>query len=136
MSLVTFQLLIDSGLVVLIWMVQLIVYPSFTYMTPRDLIRWHTEYTPRITRIVAPLMLGQLAFSGLNLYSSVDIYSVSYAVLVVLMWLITFLFFIPLHGKIQEGLATKEILDRLIRINWARTIVWTTLLVLSLIRYI
>ena len=53
-------LLVDIGLVVLIWMVQLIVYPSFTFYSKENLVNWHQKYTARIAVIVIPLMFLQL----------------------------------------------------------------------------
>ncbi|MFT7429007.1 MAG: hypothetical protein ACI9IZ_001504, partial [Nonlabens sp.] len=35
------QLLVDFGLVVLIWIVQLIIYPSFLYYGSKTLNKWH-----------------------------------------------------------------------------------------------
>ena len=52
--------LADFGLLVLIWMVQLVVYPGFKYYQRERLLEWHARYTSRISYIVGPLMLGQL----------------------------------------------------------------------------
>ena len=35
------RVIIDFGAVVLIWMVQLVVYPSFTYFQKKELMDWH-----------------------------------------------------------------------------------------------
>ena len=58
------QLLVDFGLVVLIWIVQLIIYPSFLYYNSNTLSKWHKTYTGRITTIVAPLMIAQIAIAA------------------------------------------------------------------------
>ncbi len=124
--------LVDSGLVVLIWSVQLIIYPSFLYYEPKNLRDWHTAYTPRITVIVAPLMFGQLIYAGLVLFQTISFFSISYASLVLASWLLTFFIFIPIHYKIQNGNTDRLILSRLVNLNWIRTFVWSAILVLSL----
>ena len=128
----TASLIVDFGLVILIWMVQLIVYPSFLYYDAKALITWHTRYTPRITSVVAPLMLAQLGLSMYGLYQGITLSAIIYALLVTSMWLMTFRIFIPLHEKIQRGFATTEVLQKLVRINWYRTAVWTALFLISL----
>ncbi|MFT6745260.1 MAG: hypothetical protein ACJAR8_001821, partial [Bacteroidia bacterium] len=72
----TARLIVDFGLVVLIWMVQLIVYPSFLFYKDTELITWHTKYTPRITKIVAPLMFAQLSLSVFGLFQGITAYSI------------------------------------------------------------
>lgn len=54
------RLLLDFGLVVLIWIVQLVIYPSLCYYQDKDLAKWHKIYTQRIGVIVGPLMIAQL----------------------------------------------------------------------------
>ena len=54
------RLLVDFGLLVLIWIIQLIIYPSFLFYRAKELITWHKMYTKAIALIVIPLMLGQL----------------------------------------------------------------------------
>ena len=56
-----FKFCVDFGLLVLILMVQVIVYPSFLHFSKTNLIKWHQSYTPKITTIVAPLMIAQVA---------------------------------------------------------------------------
>ena len=56
MSLDLARLLIDFGFVVLIWAVQLVIYPSFGFYAKANLFEWHKSYTARVTYIVLPLM--------------------------------------------------------------------------------
>ena len=71
----TIRLICDSGLLILIWMVQLVIYPSFSYYKQEDLFKWHETYTKRIAVIVIPLMLGQLITSSIQIYTNLDFYS-------------------------------------------------------------
>ena len=63
------RLLLDFGLCILIWMVQLIVYPSFLFFSDNNLFTWHKTYTKAIALIVMPLMLGQLRYSHISGFS-------------------------------------------------------------------
>ena len=130
------ELLVDAGLFVLTWMVQLIVYPGFLAYSPTDLVTWHKKYTPRITLIVAPLMLAQLVFSILLAVNSPGVLSVGVAILVLGIWVSTFLFFVPIHRLIDEGRAEERVLKRLVRLNWVRTLGWALILLLDLINYV
>ena len=46
----TARLIVDSGMCVLIWMVQLIIYPAFHAITPARFSSWHSEYMQAIGR--------------------------------------------------------------------------------------
>lgn len=122
---------VASGLVVLIWMVQLLLYPSFNFYSKQNLVSWHTSYTPRITFIVAPLMLIQLAVAVFRIYIDLRLHYVLFATLVAAAWLVTFFVFIPMHSKIQEGGASDMLMSRLVNLNWSRTLIWSAIFLLE-----
>ena len=103
-----YKLLIDFGLVILIWMTQLVVYPSFTYYDPDDLVRWHEKYTTAISILVMPLMLGQIAIHGYSMISGFSWLSLIAFVLVILTWVNTFFFAVPLHNLIGSNQQVTE----------------------------
>lgn len=84
------QLLIDFGLVILIWMTQLIVYPSFTQMNSDNLFDWHTSYTGRISILVMPLMIGQLGLHIYGLTQTLSSGQIAAFLFVILAWINTF----------------------------------------------
>ncbi len=129
------RFLFDFGLVVLIWMVQLVVYPSFVYYKKENLISWHKKYTKGISYVVIPLMFGQLIVVIWQLFKQQSIYTLLSVLLVIVVWLITFLIFVPIHNKISAGDANEMLLQQLVQRNWFRTILWTVIFVLSLIEY-
>lgn len=133
MSITILRLLIDFGLVVLIWIVQRIVYPSFLYYKPNDLIKWHRAYTSRFTFIVMPLMLGQLGISIYQLIIKIDLYTVLSLIIIILIWVSTFLQFVPIHNEIHKGKVSQKMLDTLIKKNWIRTFLWTALFLYSML---
>ena len=63
MNLEYIRLLVDAGFIVLIWAVQLVIYPSFKFYSNANLLKWHRLYTKRVTVIVLPLMLVPNIFS-------------------------------------------------------------------------
>ena len=127
------RLLIDFGFVVLIWAVQLVIYPSFGYYTKDNLQHWHQSYTLRVTFVVLPLMLTQLVLVGLQLYQAQNWYTVSSAIIIAILWLQTFLVFVPLHQSIDFGDLKKDVCKQLVKKNWWRTFLWSVLFLISLL---
>lgn len=129
-------LLVDFGLVVLIWMVQLLVYPSFLYYSKENLIRWHRTYTPAIGYIVGPLMLAQLGLSLYRLSISTTLLPWAHLLLVLALWMITYLQFVPRHQAIAAGTFDQTLLKGLVAKNWLRTALWTLVFLLGLGEYV
>ena len=125
------RLLLDFGLCILIWMVQLIVYPSFAFYNNTQLLKWHKTYTKAIALIVIPLMLGQLGIAIYQVFLVQNSYTLVSIILVVFLWGITLLKFAPMHQQISEGNTQIQLLKTLVQTNWIRTIIWTLLFVLS-----
>lgn len=128
------KLCADVGLLVLIWMVQLVVYPSFCHFGKEGFDHWHQIYMRNITFIVLPLMLGQLLLSGYLLYeehfSSLRIVDF---VLVGSMWGSTALFYKPLHEKLVKKTFDIPLCTKLTQTNWWRTAVWTVIVLLHFV---
>ena len=130
------QMIVDFGMLVLIWMIQLIVYPSFKHHSEESLARWHRIYTFRISLIVVPLMVAQLLVYTYRSVKVPTIETLSGAAIVVAMWLITFVVFVPLHAKLTRGVQVDEVCSRLVKFNWVRTILWSLLFLLSAINWL
>lgn len=125
------RLVLDVGLLVLIWMIQLIVYPSFLFYTAKELIAWHKMYTKAIALIVIPLMLGQLGIAIYQVFLVQNTYTLTSIILVVFLWGITLLKFAPMHQQISEGNTHVQLLKKLVQINWIRALIWTILCAMS-----
>ncbi len=128
-------LLVDFGLVILAWMVQLIVYPGFTYYAPNDMKRWHGSYSNRISLLVAPLMLGQVLLHGLLLVWHQDVVSIASAILIALTWVSTFGQAVPLHNQVAWAEDTQTLAQKLVKVNLFRTLAWTVVFLLTLSQY-
>ncbi len=133
MSIAILRLLLDFGLVVLIWIIQRIVYPSFLYYNTENLVAWHSVYTSRFSAIVIPLMLGQLGLSIYQVITLSSLYTFISLVIIILIWIATFLQFVPIHATISKGRANETMLKALVHKNWLRTFLWTLLFVINCI---
>lgn len=109
----------------LIWLVQLVHYPTFRFFGPAEFGAFHQHHTVSISYIVAPLMILEL---GLALWCAWQaqghwLWLVPLG-LVLFTWLNTFLVAVPLHTSLGSGY-DRIAIDRLVRINWWRTVAWT-----------
>ena len=136
MKFIILRLVIDFGLLVLIWIIQRIIYPSFLHYNKQNLIAWHKQYTARFATIVIPLMFGQLGVSLYLVNTNPNIYTLVSLALIILVWGITFLQFFPIHSSISKGVLSDELLKTLVARNWLRTFLWTLLFLLSSLYYL
>ena len=125
------QLIIDFGLVILIWLVQLCIYPAFTFFSEKNLLKWHKAYTPRITFVVLPLMLSQLILSIYFLNNTLNIRNLLIFSLVITTWATTFLIYVPLHQKINTGEESYKTSNKLVKLNWVRLVLWNLVFVIN-----
>ncbi len=131
----TIRLLFDFGLLVLIWIVQLVIYPSFSEYKREDLMRWHKKYINRIAIVVMPLMIGQLSLVIVQVFRDLTSLNIISLVLVMMMWGSTFLQFVPIHNDISFGIVDRNLLHKLTNKNWLRTILWTVIFIISFFQY-
>ncbi|MEJ2003637.1 MAG: hypothetical protein P8X57_01445 [Cyclobacteriaceae bacterium] len=128
-----YRSMIDFGLVILIWLVQLIIYPAFEFSHRSSFPDWHRKYMWLITLFVAPLMFAQLAFIIYQVYAFRNIMSVISLVLAIFVWVHTFLRAVPVHNKLSTDGNTKLLVLKLVRVNWLRTVIWTMIWILGLL---
>ena len=136
MSLQELRLLIDFGFVVLIWVVQLVIYPSFNYYSTNNLFKWHRKYTTRVTFIIFPLMFSQLVVALIQSWQLQNWYTILSVIIILSLWIITFLVFVPLHQSIDKQKPVDFVCDKLVNKNIVRTILWTALFGISLFYYL
>lgn len=127
-----FRFFFDSGLLVLILIVQLIIYPSFLHYEPKRLLIWHAAYTGKIALIVLPLMFGQLSIALFQVYQAQDFDTIFYAAIVLILWVTTLTKFAPMHGQISNGKTDEIFLKKLVHLNWIRTLLWSVLFIHTL----
>jgi len=123
--------MVDFGMAVLLWLVQLVIYPSFLKIQAAQLVGWHKTYTFRVSFLIVPMMFGQM---GLALYAAQEnasLLNVSILLLVFICWILTFFISVPLHRKIERGEGSEAVLSRLVWTNWPRTFLWSLVFILG-----
>jgi hypothetical protein len=125
--------LLDFGMVVILWLVQLVIYPGFLTCEPAKLVEWHKSYTQRVAWIIIPIMFTQLPLVAWFAWNESTYGNLVALLGLSLCWVLTFGVSVPLHRKIDAGDTSRETLHRLIHTNWPRTILWTTAFVLGLL---
>ena len=119
------NLAVSWGLFVLIWLVQIIIYPGLLRIPSKEFVNYHSWYTIRITAIVLPLMIGEVIITvGWLILDKVTIFSAVAAFFVVFIWLSTFTLQVPIHKQLQSG-KDKTLIRRLVKTNWIRTVAWS-----------
>lgn len=133
MNIIIARVAIDFGLVVLIWMVHLIIYPSFQQFSQEKLKKWHPRYRKQITLLVAPLSFAQIGIISYQLFFIPSFYSFSSAILCLICWILTFYQAVPLHNKIESDSNSNIYVQKLIAVRWKRTLVWTLIFILTIV---
>ena len=125
------NLLSTSVMVGVIWVIQLLHYPSFHFINEKKYIEFQHFHMQRISFIVIPVMLIELASALLLSYFFRSSLTIILLALVLGIWAITFIFFTNMHQKLTEGY-DHSIVDRLVQINWSRTALWSLRLIILL----
>jgi hypothetical protein len=123
---------VDFGMLVLIWLVQLTIYPGFAYMSPEAFPSWHEKYMNRMGFIVGPLMLTQPVLIALQIWLNPSAFHYIAAALVGLAWLSTALFSVPNHRSLQKNGYDARAIAQLVLTNWIRTAAWSAVFILGL----
>lgn len=117
-------LAVNTGLTVLIWLIQLIVYPSMAGWDQASFSTFHQKYTRNISLIVIPLMVMQLLLGLLQTFFHYDSILMTQLFFIDLAWGVTLFVFLPIHRKLSTDFDEK-IIHKLIKTNWIRTTSWS-----------
>lgn len=120
-------------MVVILWLVQLVIYPSFLVCDLSKLAEWHRAYTRRVGWVIIPIMFIQLPLLAWLNYQAPSGANLAALICVMACWGLTFGVSVPLHRKMDRGDTSSKTVQCLIRTNWPRTILWTAAFVLGLI---
>ena len=112
----------------LIWLVQIVHYPLFARIGDSGFYDYHKRHTHRITIIVAPLMLLELA-TGLLLWFRMPLQPVWLfnTMAMAVIWGSTAFWQVPLHKQLPlaDGAARLALIRQLVASNWLRTVFWS-----------
>ena len=125
------RLSVDTGLFILVWLVQVIIYPSFAQIAKEKLMYWHRLYTQKILYFVGPMMFIQTGLIAWQILGDPLTYLAD-GLLLAGIWVNTFLIAIPIHEKIDREESLAGHLPLLLRVNRWRSWMWTGLFLISL----
>ena len=120
-----------SVMVGVIWVIQLLHYPSFHFINEKKYIEFQHFHMQRISFIVVPVMLIELASALLLSYFFRSSLTIILLAILLGIWGITFIFFTNMHQKLTNGY-DPSIVDKLVKINWPRTALWSLRLIILL----
>ena len=115
---------INAGLLVLIWLVQIIIYPGMHGWDHSRFETLHRVYYRRIAFIVGPLMPAQAVVALYQLAVVRDFITLTQVMLIGLVGVATVFISMPLHRRLSRGYDV-EAVNQLIRTNWLRTAGWS-----------
>ena len=109
----------------LIWLIQLVHYPSFAFIEENNFSQFENFHTQRISLIVMPAMIMEL-ISGLYLLpdNASNPLFVTAIIILGVIWGSTFFFSVPCHFQLNSG-KNNKIIKRLVLTNWLRTVGWS-----------
>ena len=132
---VIFNLVVSSFRVGLIWLIQLVSYPLFSYVNVGDFQKYHSRHVKKITPIVALAMTLEASIALILLIftpsDSVGLLVIN-TLLVCLIWVSTAFIQIPYHQRLEFPKNQILYTEKLIKTNWIRTILWTFKLIISI----
>ena len=125
------HLIATSVMVGVIWVIQLVHYPSFHFVELKQYTTFQRFHMARISYVVIPAMLTELFTLILIVISmdQIDNLVLSSAILLIFIWLMTAVFFSGVHQKLTLGY-DQTVVDKLVKLNWGRTLLWTLRLLL------
>ena len=119
------HLFATSAMCAVIWIVQLVHYPSFQYIDLDRFSSFEVFHQNTIVLIVLPLMLLEVATYGLlfkQYHMEKRLLLSGIALLIV--WISTFFIHTPIHQKLEIGFNI-DLVTQLVQTNWIRTIGWS-----------
>ena len=121
-----------SIMVGVIWVIQLVHYPSFKYVKDSDYIIFQKKHMSNISYIVFPVMITELITSLLIFFSGEKSFFFMLSLICLSMiWVITGVLFTKFHSILQTGKDLKMI-EKMIKANWIRTLLWTLRIIMIL----
>ena len=116
-------IVVNSILVGVILMTQIISYPLLLKLNKSNFYDYYNSYTKRISFIVIPLMTSEVLLSiTLNIILN-NFYLFASNILLLVIWGSTFFIQVPIHNKLSSS-HSDLLVNKLIFTNWIRTIAW------------
>lgn len=116
------------GMLAVIWLVQLEIYPLQLYVKRDDYLKYQAAHMYRVSFVVGPLMLVEAVTAAWLLFLPLSSCGMNLAWvgmgLVFLLWISTLVLQVPCHWKLEKE-RDEAVIRRLVLTNWVRTLAWT-----------
>ena len=130
LMILSFIHLISTAIIVgIIWVIQVVHYPSFYFIERDEYVSFQKFHMDKISYIVVPVMLIESISGFILIYNELNTVLLISMILLFFIWVLTGIFFVPIHQKLTSGYQ-EELVEKLVKINWFRTIFWTLRLLL------
>jgi len=120
---------IDLAMAAVAWLIYFCTYPDFARWRSENFREHHRSYTSRVGWVVGPLLFLQIVGHFLAWRHGAP---VTGFVLVVLTWVLTAIWSIPAHRRLQQEGYNLEVINHLTRTHIFRTLLWSGLAIYSL----
>ena len=127
-------IIINSILVGVILMTQILSYPLFLKLGISNFYNYYNSYTKRISFIVIPLMIFEVLLSIILNIILNNFYLFASNILLFVVWGSTFFIQVPIHNKLSSN-HSYVLINKLIYTNWIRTIAWFCKLIILIKLY-
>jgi succinate dehydrogenase/fumarate reductase cytochrome b subunit len=105
-------------------LVQFIIYPSFKNPDFKNFNKFHKSYSNKMFYLISPIMLSELFSSAILVYENLDeSYLISFCLLI-LIWVLTFMFIVPIHNSLSKK-HNEKMVGKMIKMNGLRTLFWS-----------
>jgi len=129
------NIILSASMFGVIWLVQLVHYPSFLYIEKEKFEEFEKFHMFRISLVVVPLMIFELLTAVLLQLKISEQIVMIHTALVIFIWVYTFLVSSKIHGELTKGFDS-GLIKKLVTSNWPRTIAWSLKLIFAYMVYI
>ena len=133
-SMLFLHILSTAIMVGIIWVIQIVHYPSFHYIDKSRYVSFQNFHMNKISYIVIPVMSIEAISGIILLYNDQTVLFIISLIILLVIWTLTAFYFTRAHQLLANGYK-KDIVRKLVQANWVRTGLWT-LLLLILITYL
>lgn len=125
-SLINIHLSLCFVMIGVIWVIQLVHYPSFKYIDQNEFIKFERFHMNRISFIVVPIMTLELltAIILTVFLSKTNSWHFFNTIFLVFTWFFTFFVSARLHKRLLQRYSL-DLIQKLTSSNWARTTIWS-----------
>lgn len=125
-SILFFHFFLTFFMTGVIWLIQLIHYPSFSFIDKNKYSKFQTFHMNKITPIVGPIIILEVStgFYLLYFFNSESIFFLINFLINILILMMTIIVFGTIHKKLIDGFKT-SLFKKLISLNWIRTFLWS-----------